>query len=153
MKKTKIDFKTHLKFKKIRFKHFYYDLKHAVANYRRYWKIIADIRCWDGHHGMLTLMIHHLEYYIETEIKYGNAEESYKDRKVAAAQQTVKILRRLRNYDGYAEYRRELVEKKYPKYIELVSEYKHGGSCYSGNFIAYKNGYVGIVAGKDPRFF
>ncbi|MDR2728721.1 MAG: hypothetical protein LBB56_06265 [Chitinispirillales bacterium] len=66
IEKTKIDLKTRLKFKKIRFKYFYYDLKQAIADYRRYWRIIADIRCWDGHHGMLALMIHHLEYYIET---------------------------------------------------------------------------------------
>jgi hypothetical protein len=44
-----------------------------------------------------------------------------------------------------------LVEKKYPKYKKLVSEYKHGGNCYSGNFIAYKNGYVGVEAGNDSR--
>jgi len=132
-------------------KHCYYDVKHTVRSHIKWHKTLCEIRSWEGFDGMLTLMIRHLLDYVETEEKYGNSVQEYKDRKVAAAKETIRILKRLRNHDGYSEYRLKSVRAKYPKYKSLVTKYARGGTGFSGDFVRQGNGWTGTEAGKDPR--
>ena len=86
-----------------------------------------------------------------TEEKYSHSEECYKRQKFEFAKETVKILKRMRNPEMYATRRRKKVEEKYPKYKQLLTEYKYGGSSSSGYFVEQGNGWAGMESGKDPR--
>jgi hypothetical protein len=96
-------------------------------------------------------MMKHLIDYIKTEEKYGGSEQNYKKRKVAAAKETVRILRRMRDPMAYSTRRRDEVDKKYPKYKSLITKYSNGSTDSSGDFVAQGKGWVGKEAGKDPR--
>ena len=109
-----------------------------------------DLRPWKGYDGLLSVMIAHLNDYIPTEEKYGISEKHYKERKVAAARETVRILKRMKNPDGYLDFRRKEVKKRYPKYKSLVTKDTEG-TCFSGDFVAQGDGWVGKESGKDPR--
>jgi hypothetical protein len=93
----------------------------------------------------------HLRDYIECEEKYGHSEEEFKRYKIETAKEAIRLLKRMREPDKYIHRRRNQVEKKYPKYKHLITNYKYGGSSYSGDFVAQGNGWVGEESGKDPR--
>jgi len=87
----------------------------------------------------------------KTEEKYGHSEESYKKRKVAAAKDTVRILRRMKDPMEYLSRRRDEVDKKYPEYKSLITKYSDGSTSSSGDFIRQGRGWTGQEAGNDPR--
>jgi len=92
---------------------------------------------------MLTAMITHLQDYIKMEEKCGHAVEEYKNQKIATAKETVTLLKRMRDPDGYWMRLTDAVEKRYPKYKYLVEEYDDGGESYSGDYTSQGNGWVG----------
>jgi hypothetical protein len=53
--------------------------------------------------------------------------------------------------DEYLHKPRKEVDARYPEYKGIVTIYKNGGSCYSGDFIPQGNGWVGKESGNDPR--
>ena len=128
-----------------------YDLKFAVRNYFKWRKTIKELRPWEGFDGLISVMITHLNDYIETEEKYGHSEEEYKKHKVAAAKETVEILERMKDPDKYLDKPLKEVKSNYPEYKGLVTNYKNGGSSFSGDFVAQGDGWAGTESGKDPR--
>jgi hypothetical protein len=93
----------------------------------------------------------HLRDYIQTEEKYGHAEEEYKNKKIATAKETLELLERMKAPDEYWQRRHEEVASRYPDYKGLITEYENGGSSFSGDFVAQGNGWVGKEGGKNPR--
>jgi len=128
-----------------------YNLKYAFRNHCKWRKTINELRPWEGYSGLIGLLITHLNDYIETEKKYGHSEEEYKKKKIASAKETVEILERMKDPDEYLSKARNEVDERYPKYKGLVTNYKKGGSSYSGDFVQQGNGWVGEKGGKDPR--
>lgn len=128
-----------------------YDFKCAVRNQRKWRKTINELRPWEGFSGLISIMITHLNDYIETEEKHGHSEEEYRKNKIATAKETVEILERMKEPDEYLSRPRNKVDERYPKYKGLVTNYKKGGSSYSGDFVQQGKGWVGEEAGKDPR--
>jgi len=149
--KRKISFATRMGWKWRRFKDWYYDKKHSIRNHMKWHKTLRQLRPWEGHDGLILLMQAHLRDYIACEEKYGIAEETYKQQKLETARETIALLERMKDPHEYSSRRRTEVEAKYPNYQYLISEYKHGGTSYSGDFIAQGNGWVGAESGKDPR--
>ena len=150
-KKSKISLQTRLGWKWRDLKGSYYDVKYTIRNHFKWCKTIGRLRPWEGFDGLLRVMIKHLYDYVETEEKYGHSEESYKKQKIDSAKEVIKILKRMKNPEKYASRRRKKVEEKYPKYKQLLTEYKNGGSGSSGYFVAQGNGWAGKESGKDPR--
>ena len=132
-------------------KNFFYDTKYAIRNYFKWRKTIRKLRPWEGFSGLISIMITHLNDYIETETLYGHSAEEYKKHKIATSKETVEILKRMEDPDEYFSKPIKEVELRYPKYKGLVTKYVKGGSCFSGNFVAQGNGWVGKESGKDPR--
>jgi hypothetical protein len=132
-------------------KWFFYDVKYTIRNHVKWRKTIKKIRPWEGFDGLFHVMLTHLKDYIETEEKYGHSEEEYKKNKIAAAKETVELLERMKNPDSYSEKRREEVTSRYPDYKTLITEYRNGGSSFSGDFIAQGNGWTGKEGGSNPR--
>jgi hypothetical protein len=89
--------------------------------------------------------------YIEVEEKFGHSAKEYRNQKIASAKETLKLLERMKEPLEYSSIRREEVDAKYPKYLSLVTEYKKGGTCFSGRFIAQGDGWTGMESGKEPR--
>ena len=130
---------------------FYYDTKYAIRNYFKWRKTIRSLRPWEGHSGLITIMVTHLTDYIETEEKYGHAEENYKRNKIATAKEALEILNRMKEADNYEDIRLNEVRSRYPDYKSIITEYESGGSCSSGDFIQQGKGWAGIEAGSDPQ--
>ena len=130
---------------------FFYNFKYTIRNHFKWRKVIRKLRPWEGFDGLISLMQTHLRDYIETEEKYGHSEEQYKQQKIATARETVELLERMKDPDGYSHRRREEVVSRYPEYKGLVTNYINGGSSYSGDFIAQGNGWAGKESGKDPQ--
>ena len=128
-----------------------YDIKYAIRNYIKWRKTIRQLRPWEGFSGLISVMITHLNDYIEAEEKYGHSAEEYKKNKIATAKETVEILERMKEPDEYLHKPRNEVDTRYPEYKCLVTIYQEGGSSHSGNFIPQRNGWVGKESGKDPR--
>lgn len=149
--KRRIDLKTRLRWKWQEFKGFCADLKYVIRNHWYWHKTMSQIRPWEGFDGIFCVVQVHLHDYIRTEQKYGHAEKEYKQKKIATATETLKILARLKDHHQYLDRRRKAVEEKYPKYKSLITRYAAGGSSSSGDFVAYGKGWVGKEAGKNPR--
>ena len=49
-----------------------YDIKYAIRNYFKWYKTIRQLRPWEGFSGLTSVMITHLNDYIDTEEKYGH---------------------------------------------------------------------------------
>ena len=147
----KIGLKRRFKWKWRRIKEKYSDIKYTVCNHFKWRKIMNELRPWEGFDGLLKVMQTHLNNYIETEEKYGISAAEYKEQKIATAKETVELLERMRKPDEYSFRRREEVDSKYPKYKQLITIYKYGGTGSSGDFIAQGSGWVGKESGKDPR--
>jgi len=149
--KRKISFATRMGWKCRRFKDWYYNKKHMIRNHVKWRKTLYQLRPWDGHGGLILLMQTHLRDYITCEEKYGIAEETYKQQKLETARETVALLERMKDPSEYLRKWQEEVKARYPNYQYLISEYEHGGTSYSGDFIAQGNGWVGIESGEDPH--
>jgi len=128
-----------------------YDLKYFIRNYFKWRKTIMKLRPWEGFSGLISVMITHMNDYIETEEKYGHSAEEYRNHKIATAKETVELLKRIKDPDDYLFLPRDEVDKRYPEYKSLVTIYLNGGSSYCGDFIPQGNGWVGKESGKDPR--
>jgi len=135
--------KTRLRWKWYRIKEAYRNITWAIRNHIKWGKTMLRLRSWEGFDGMLTAMITHLRDYIRMEEKYGHAVEEYKNNKIATAKETVKLLTRMRDPDGYWIRLTDAVEKRYPEYKNLVEEYEDGGVSYSGDYTSQGNGWVG----------
>ena len=133
------------------FSNFFYDIKWAIRNHYKWRKIIRNLRPWEGFHGLITVMQTHLGDYIETEEKYGHAEEEYKKNKIFTAKETLEILGRMKNPDEYTDKRRNEVTSRYPDYKTLNEEYENGGSSSGGDFIEQSKGWAGINGGNEPQ--
>jgi len=149
--KRKPGLKERLGWKRRRIKDVYYDTKYTIRNHARWHKTMRKLRPWSGDDGLITVMQAHLRDYVRCEIKYGHSEKNYKKQKIASAKETIKLLQRMKDPDGYSSRRRDAVEARYPKYQTLVTEYKTGGTGYSGDFVAQGNGWAGRESGKNPR--
>ena len=147
----KIPLSTRLHWKWRAITDFYYNTKYAIRNHFKWRKTINSIRPWEGHSGLIAVMQTHLADYIETEEKYGHAEENYKKNKIATAKEALEILMRMKESDNYLDKRRNEVESRYPDYKSLNTRYESGGSCSSGEFIEQGKGWAGIESGNDPR--
>ena len=148
-RKISLSLRFHWLYKDI--KNLFYDTKYAIRNYFKWRRTISKLRPWEGFSGLISIMITHLNDYIETEIKYGHSAEEYKKHKIATAKETVEILNRMNEPDEYHDKHIKEVESRYPNYKRLITKYVNGGSCSSGNFVAQGNGWVGKESGKDPR--
>jgi len=147
----KIKFTTRLGWKWHRIKDTYYDVKHSVRNHIKWHKALRELRPWEGFNGLLIVMQTHLRDYVLCEENYGHSEEGFKRHKIETAKEMIALLERMKEPDEYLHRCREEVEKKYPKYKSLITEYKTGGTSTSGDFIAQGNGWAGEEAGNDPR--
>jgi ketol-acid reductoisomerase len=96
------------------------------------------------------LVQRHLKDYLETEVKYGHSEKSYREAKINSVKECLEILERLQK-DKYNENALNEVYSKYPKYKQLITKHSDGCTSYSGEFIALGNGWAGIEAGANPR--
>jgi len=132
--------KTRLSRKWYRLKEVYHNITWAIRNHIKWSKTMFRLRSWEGFDGMLTAMITHLQDYIKMEEKCGHAVEEYKNQKIATAKETVTLLKRMRDPDGYWMRLTDAVEKRYPKYKYLVEEYDDGGESYSGDYTSQGNG-------------
>ena len=130
---------------------FFYNTKYAVRNHFKWRKTIRSLRPWEGFSGLITVMQTHLADYIETEEKYGHAEENYKKQKIQTAKEVLEILNRMKEPDNYSDKRSSEVEIKYPEYKTLNIRYESGGSSSGGKFINQDKGWAGIEGGNDPR--
>jgi hypothetical protein len=128
----------------------WYDFYYMVCNWVKWRKTISGLRPWEGFGGVLTLVRKHLKDYLETEVKYGHSERSYREAKITSIRKCLEILERLQKneYDGNAL---DEVYAKYPEYKQLITEYSDGSTSCSGDFIAVGNGWAGIEAGANPR--
>ncbi|MCL2153146.1 MAG: hypothetical protein FWH57_09370, partial [Oscillospiraceae bacterium] len=124
---------------------------YAVCNRFKWRKIMNQLRPWEGFDGLLRVMQKHLSDYVETEEKFGHSAIEYKERKIATAKETIKILERMNKPDEYSFRRREEVDSLYPDYKQLITRYTCGGVGISGDFIAQGIGWVGIESGNNPR--
>jgi hypothetical protein len=129
----------------------FYDTKYAVRNYFKWRKTIRKLRPWEGFDGLFNVMLTHLRDYLETEEKYGHSEEQYKENKIATVKETIELLERMKEPDGYIDRRREDVTSRYPDYKGLNTKYENGSSSFCGNFIIQGNGWAGKESGKDPQ--
>ena len=96
-------------------------------------------------------MVTHLNDFIENEVKYGNAEESHKERVISTAKATVELLQRMANPHDYAILKRNAVDERYPRYKYLVTDFIDGSTSYSGRFVSQGDGWVGMESGTNPR--
>jgi hypothetical protein len=149
--KRKPSLKTRLRWKWQHIGDVYYNIKWVIRNHINWDKTMYRLRSWEAPDGLLSVMITHLQDYIETEEKYGHSAKECREHKIATAKETVQLLRRMRDPDGYRSRRVEAVEKRYPEYKYLVSRYESGSTCYSGDFVAQGDGWVGKESGADPR--
>jgi len=51
-------------------KNFFYNTKYAIRNYFKWRKTIRKLRPWEGFSGLISIMITHLNDYIEAEMLY-----------------------------------------------------------------------------------
>jgi len=133
------------------FTNLFYDIKWAIRNHYKWYKTIINLRPWEGFHGLITVMQTHLKDYVEIEEKYGHAEEEYKKNKISTAIETLEILERMKNPDGYTDKRRNEVTLRYPDYKTLNEKYENGGTSSGGDFIEQGKGWAGIEGRNEPR--
>jgi len=146
----KIDLKTRIEWKWRSIKDFFYNVKYAVINHMKWHKTIRRLRPWEGFDGLNSVMQTHLRLYIDYEEKYGHSEENYKMRKISTAREVLMLLKQMKEPVDYSSKRRDAVDKRYPDYQYLITEYANSTS-YSGDFVAQGNGWVGKESGNDPR--
>lgn len=149
--KRKIGFKICLDRKWQKIKGAYYDFKYTLRNHVKWHKTMREIRPWEGFDGFIRVMRTHLQDYIICEEKYGSSEEEYKHQKIASVKETLALLERMNDPQGYSDRRRDEVESRYPKYKRLITKYKKGGTGCSGNFVEQGSGWVGKESGNNPR--
>jgi hypothetical protein len=128
----------------------WYNFYYTVKNRIKWRKTISGLRPWEGFDGVLTLVQRHLKDYLETEVKYGHSEKSYREAKIKSIKECLEILERLQKNE-YEENTLNQVYVKYPEYKQLITDYSDGCTSYSGEFIAVGNGWAGIEAGAAPR--
>jgi len=141
---------TRLHWKRRRIKDTYYDIKNAIRNHIKWFRVINGLRPWEGFSGLISVMQAHLHDYLEAEEKYGISLEEYKAEKIKSVRETLEILERMKEPEEYTFKLLRLVEQKYPKYMYLITEYD-GGTSYSGDFVAQGNGWTGKESGRDCR--
>jgi len=129
----------------------FWDLKYSIRSHLKWRKTIGKLLPFEGFNGLIEVMQTHLQHYIEYEGKFGHSEDEYRRYKIDTAKETLELLERMKDPDGYTHRRREAVEVRYPDYKYLISEYEDGGCLFSGDFVAQGNGWAGIESGKDPR--
>ena len=129
----------------------FYDVKYGIRNHIKWSKTMKKIRPWEGFDGLIHVMVTHLKDYIETEEKYGHAEEDYRKNKISTAKETVDLLEKMRDPGAYIDKRREEVKLRYPDYKVLNTEYINGSSSFSGDFIVQSKGWAGKEGGNNPR--
>jgi hypothetical protein len=147
----KIPFKTRIGWKWRHFKENYHDFRYRRRNRRVWRKTLDEIRPWEGFHGLLTVMQTHLRDYMKTEEKYGHSAEEERDACIASVKETLALLERMKEPDGYHHRLKEAVDARYPDYKSLITHYKNGGTGSSGDFVAQGDGWVGKEAGLNPR--
>jgi hypothetical protein len=128
----------------------WHNFYNTVCNWAKWRKTISRLRPWEGFDGVLTLVQRHLKDYLETEVKYGHSEKSYREAKINSVKECLEILERLQK-DDYNKNALDEVYAKYPKYKQLITDYSDGSTSSSGDFIALGNGWAGIESGANPR--
>ena len=149
--KRKIKLKTRLKWRLKHIKEFFYDFKYTYRNRKKWHNTMKVLRPWEGFNGLINVMMTHLNDYVLHEEQYGHSTEEYRNQKIASAKETIELLIRMKEPNDYSNRCRKEVEAKYPKYLNLITEYEIGGTSVSGDFVAQDNGWVGIESGADPR--
>jgi hypothetical protein len=130
-------------------------LKWLFRNHIKWNKTLGHLRPWEGFAGLIDVVQTHLWDYIEQEEKYWSSSKECKDQKIASAKETIELLERMVNPDGYWDKRREEeeIKKKYPEQHSLYTEYENGGFDSSGGgFVAQGNGWVGRD-GEEEGYF
>ena len=134
-----------------RIKEFFLNMKHILGNHRKWHKTMRGLRPWEGFDGLISVMLTHLNDYVEHEEKHGYAAPEYRKQKIASVKETIELLERMKEPDGYTGRRHAGAEAKYPAYQSLVTEYRSGSTSFSGKFVAQGDGWTGIESGNDPR--
>ena len=148
---VKIDLVTRLGWKWRSVKGFYHDVRYTFMNHFKWRKTLRRIRPWEGFSGLIDVMQTHLTHYVDCEEKYGHSEESFREGKINSAKEVIALLERMQEPIDYSIRRRDEVDARYPEYQSLITEYKQGGSCHSGRFVAQGKGWVGYESGANPR--
>jgi hypothetical protein len=147
----KIKLKTRLNWLWRDIKGIYHDTRYKIRNRRVWRKTLNGIRPWEGFGGLITVMQTHLRDYMETEERYGHSALEERERCVASVKATLELLERMKEPDDYYHRLKDAVDARYPKYKTLITRYKRGGFCCSGEFVAQGVGWTGMEWGKDPR--
>jgi len=142
-RKRKFCLRDHLKWKWERVKDVYRNIKWVIRNHIKWDRTMFRLRSWAGFDGMLSVMMAHLRDYIRMEEKDGHSVKEWRERKIATAKETVQLLKRMRDPDGYWMRLTDAVKKRYPDYKNLVEEYEDGGGSFHGDYVAQGNGWVG----------
>lgn len=145
--KRKISLKTRLSWNLRRAKDSFYDFKHTAHNHIKWHKTMRELRPWEGFSGLVEVMLTHLRDYVQTEEQYGHSAEEYKNQKIASAKESIQLLVRLKEPDECPCRRQDEVNTKYPKYKQLITKYKIGGTSCSGDFVPQGSGWFGKESG------
>lgn len=134
---------------KLKIKDFCYDLSYGITNWIKWFKVISKLRPWEGFDGVLQVAKHHLKDYLNYEIHYGHTEDDYRQEKIHKIKRCLELIEKIQK-DEYEIILMDAINQKYPKYYRMVSKTKTG-VCYSGKFVKFKDGWVGIEGGNNPR--
>lgn len=145
----KFSIKDKFRFTRIKVEDFLDDLKYTAINCIKWFKVIPKLRPYEGFDGTLQIIKHHLKDYLRYEINYGHSEDEYKQEKIYNIRRCLELIDKLRK-DEYTLILTDAINQKYPKYYNMISEGKVSTS-YSGKFTKFKDGWVGIEGGKNPR--
>ena len=147
----KIRISTRIRWLWLHIKGLIFDKKHIIRNLLVWRKTLKKIRPYEGFHGMLKVMMTHLNDYIRYEENHGHSHDDCRFEKITTAKETVEIIVRLSSPESYITRRTDDINARYPDYKMLISEYRTGGRGCSGSFVPQENGWVGEESGKDPR--
>ena len=133
------------------FTHAFGTFKRTVRNHVKWHKTMKKLHPWAGYDGLFDVMQTHLRDYLLYEEKFGHSVKEYRNNKIATVKETLELLERMSDQDGYWIRRTDEVDSRYPKYGSHVIEYVDGGSSSGGCFVAQGNGWAGIEGGENPR--
>lgn len=150
-RKSKIKLKIRFKWWTKRIKESFYDFQYTCRNHKKWHNTMKSLRPWEGFEGLIDVMLTHLKDYVSHEEQYGHSTEECRNQKIASAKESIELLARMKEPDDYLHRRRQEVDAKYPKYLNLITEYETGGTSVSGDFVAQGSGWVGEESGADPR--
>ena len=139
--RTRSSLKTRISWQLRRIKDAFHDIQHTIRNHRKWHKTLCKLRPWEGFDGFLSVMITHLQDYAENEEKCGYSAPDYKEQKIGSAKETIALLERMKDPDGYIDRLRDEVRAKYPSYWSLITEHSFKMEC-SRNF-----NILGLVRG------